>query len=128
MSDEDLTAPLEPGTQTEVAPEQTQCSDLHRDGTHAKQPECIGRYRVDRVLGKGSFGVVYLAYDESLQRSVALKLPHARLLDHDGLAEAYLTEARTVANLDHTNIVPVHDVGSTDEFPVLRRLQVHRRH
>ena len=117
MSDEDLTAPLEPGTQTEVAPEQTQCSDLHRDGTHAKQPECIGRYRVDRVLGKGSFGVVYLAYDESLQRSVALKLPHARLLDHDGLAEAYLTEARTVANLDHTNIVPVHDVGSTEQFP-----------
>ena len=32
-------------------------------------------------------------------------------------AEAYLTEARTVANLDHPNIVPVYDVGSTEEFP-----------
>jgi serine/threonine protein kinase len=32
-------------------------------------------------------------------------------------AEAYLVEARTVANLDHPNIVPVHDAGSTDEFP-----------
>src|SRR5262249_14440490 len=32
-------------------------------------------------------------------------------------AEAHLTEARTVANLDHPNIVPVHDVGSTEDFP-----------
>jgi hypothetical protein len=48
---------------------------------------------------------------------VAIKVPHARLIAQPSDAEAYLTEARTVANLDHPNIVPVHDVGSTGEFP-----------
>jgi serine/threonine protein kinase len=48
---------------------------------------------------------------------VAVKVPHARLVSRPEDAGAYLAEARTVANLDHRNIVPVHDVGSTDEFP-----------
>src|SRR5262249_25595787 len=83
----------------------------------APQPERIGRYRIERVLGKGGFGLVYLAHDDQLQRSVAIKVPHRKLVDRPEAAEAYLTEARTVANLDHPNIVPVHDVGSTEEFP-----------
>jgi serine/threonine protein kinase len=69
------------------------------------------------VLGNGGFGLVYLAHDEQLQRLVAIKVPHARLIAHASDAEAYLTEARTVANLDHPNIVPVYDVGSADQFP-----------
>jgi serine/threonine protein kinase/formylglycine-generating enzyme required for sulfatase activity len=69
------------------------------------------------LLGKGGFGLVYLADDERLQRLVAIKVPHARLIAQPSDAEAYLTEARTVANLDHPSIVPVFDVGSTDEFP-----------
>jgi eukaryotic-like serine/threonine-protein kinase len=80
-------------------------------------PAFIGRYRVERLLGEGGFGVVYLAHDDQLQRPVAIKVPHAHLLARDTDAEAYLAEARTVANLDHPNIVPVHDVGSTDKFP-----------
>ena len=81
------------------------------------QPRRIGRYRVERVLGKGGFGLVYLAHDEQLQRPVAIKVPHRRLVARPEDAEAYLTEARTVANLDHPNIVPVYDVGSTEDFP-----------
>jgi serine/threonine protein kinase/formylglycine-generating enzyme required for sulfatase activity len=80
-------------------------------------PERIDRYRIERELGKGSFGVVYLAYDDQLARSVAIKVPHAHVLAESGNAEAYLTEARTVASLDHPNIVPVHDVGSTPQTP-----------
>jgi eukaryotic-like serine/threonine-protein kinase len=80
-------------------------------------PTHIGRYRIERVLGAGGFGRVYLARDEQLQRLVAIKVPHARLLAHAGDAETYLREARTVASLDHPNIVPVFDVGNTETFP-----------
>lgn len=77
----------------------------------------IGRYRIERVLGKGGFGLVYLAYDEQLDRRVAIKVPHTQLINRPEDAEAYLTEARTVAGLDHPNIVPVYDLGSSPEFP-----------
>ncbi len=82
-----------------------------------QQPQQIGRYRVQKILGKGGFGLVYLAFDEQLKRAVAIKVAHARLIARPEDAEAYLTEARTVASLDHPNIVPVHDVGSTEQFP-----------
>ena len=80
-------------------------------------PQQIGRYRIEKVLGEGGFGRVYLAHDDQLRRLVAIKVPHARLVAQATNAEAYLAEARTVANLDHPNIVPVHDVGSTENCP-----------
>ena len=89
----------------------------HDGGTPAEHPQRIGRYRIERVLGKGGFGLVYLAHDEQLNRRVAMKVPHAKLISKPEDAEAYLAEARTVANLDHPGIVPVHDAGSTDECP-----------
>ena len=58
-----------------------------------------------------------IAHDEQLDRLVAIKVPHAKLISQPDDAEAYLAEARTVANLDHPGIVPVHDVGSTDDCP-----------
>ena len=63
----------------------------------AATPTHIGRYRVERLLGQGGFGLVYLAHDDQLQRLVAIKVPHARLVARPEDAEAYLTEARTVA-------------------------------
>ena len=80
-------------------------------------PEKIGRYRVENVLGTGAFGRVYLAYDDELKRPVVIKVPHVSSVSRPDDAKRYLTEARTVANLDHPHIVPVHDVGSTDECP-----------
>ncbi|MCO6045291.1 protein kinase [Aeoliella sp. ICT_H6.2] len=69
----------------------------------------IGRYRVLSILGEGAYGRVYLGFDDELQRRVAIKVPTTQheMKDH----ETYLSEARTVASLDHPNIVPVHDVG-----------------
>ena len=83
----------------------------------ADQPANIGRYRVERLLGRGGFGLVYLARDEQLNRPVAVKVPHAELVSQSQDAELYLAEARTVARLDHPHIVSVYDVGSTEEFP-----------
>jgi serine/threonine protein kinase/formylglycine-generating enzyme required for sulfatase activity len=86
-------------------------------GPQQRVPGTIGRYRVAKLLGQGGFGSVYLAYDDQLQRPVAIKVPHPELVSRAADAERYLMEARTVASLDHPNIVPVYDVGSTEAFP-----------
>ena len=76
---------------------------------------CGGRYRLERILGEGGFGRVYLAYDEELQRQVALKLPTAKRFRQAKHAMSYLSEARTVASLDHPNVVPVYDMGRNED-------------
>jgi serine/threonine protein kinase len=78
-------------------------------------PERIGRYRVEKLLGAGGFGRVYLAHDDELARPVAIKVPHAHRVSRPEDVEAYLSEARVLASLDHPHIVPVHDVGHTDD-------------
>jgi serine/threonine protein kinase/formylglycine-generating enzyme required for sulfatase activity len=88
---------------------------LRTTDSEAEQPERIGRYRLERVLGQGAFGIVYLAHDEQLERKVAIKVPDRRFVSRPEDAQAYLREARTVANLDHPSIVPVYDVGSTED-------------
>ncbi len=80
-------------------------------------PERIGRYRVVKFLGKGGFGLVYLAQDEKLDREVAVKVPHPDRIVRPEDADPYLVEARTLARLDHPHIVEVYDVGGTDEHP-----------
>ena len=75
----------------------------------------IGRYRVISVLGEGGFGRVYLAHDDQLDRSVAIKVPRRDRISRPEDADAYLAEARVLASLDHPHIVPVHDVGTTDD-------------
>ncbi len=80
-------------------------------------PPRIDRYRILRELGGGGFGIVYLAHDEQLQRDVAIKVAHPRILGEYADHNMFLDEARLVASLDHPNIVPVYDVGSTKDFP-----------
>jgi hypothetical protein len=72
--------------------------------------EMFGRYRIERLLGQGAMGAVYLAYDEQLHRRVALKTPcflggHAR-----ELVQRFYREARAAATLRSPNICPVYDV------------------
>jgi serine/threonine protein kinase/formylglycine-generating enzyme required for sulfatase activity len=78
-------------------------------------PEHIGRYRVERLLGEGGFGRVYLAHDDQLHRPVAIKVPHRQRVSEPKDVEAYLAEARVLASLDHPNVVPVYDVGRTED-------------
>jgi eukaryotic-like serine/threonine-protein kinase len=84
-------------------------------GSTIGDPSTIGRYRIIHRLGQGGFGTVYLAHDDDLDRSVAIKVPNPeRITDPEDL-ELFLIEAKILAKLDHPNIVPVHDVGRTQD-------------
>ena len=80
----------------------------------ALQEAVAGRYAVERELGRGGMGVVFLARDLALDRLVAIKLlPPARAASADQRAR-FLKEARTAARLSHPNIVPIHSVEESD--------------
>lgn len=68
------------------------------------------RYETERVLGEGGMGTVDLARDHDIDRRVAIKRLRAELAGTTGIAR-FAEEVRTVARLEHPNIVPVHDVG-----------------
>ena len=75
----------------------------------------IGRFVVLRELGRGAMGVVYAAYDEELDRKVAIKLLHAgRGADASQGHAMLLREAQAMARLAHPNVVAVHEVGVLD--------------
>lgn len=78
----------------------------------AANPEVrLGRYRVERRLGGGAMGSVYLAVDESLERNVAIKV----LRREDDLHRARMQrEAKALAKLSHPNVVTVHEVAEQD--------------
>ncbi|MEE8467782.1 MAG: FHA domain-containing serine/threonine-protein kinase [Planctomycetota bacterium] len=74
----------------------------------------IRGFAIERLLGRGGMGRVYLATQESLARKVALKVLAAELEADEAFVERFQTEARTAAALAHTNVVTVHDVGECD--------------
>jgi len=71
----------------------------------------IGGYKVERTLGRGGMGQVYLAIQESLARQVALKVLAPRLAADAEFVRRFQAEARAAAALNHPNIVTVYDVG-----------------
>ena len=68
-------------------------------------------YRIERVLGRGGMGVVYLAHQLGLDRMVALKLLAPHLAEDERFRERFQRESQLAASLDHPNIVPIFDAG-----------------
>ncbi|HMJ59520.1 MAG TPA: serine/threonine-protein kinase, partial [Gemmatimonadales bacterium] len=80
------------------------------------QSAVAGRYSLERELGRGGMGVVYLAREVRLDRPVAIKLlPPSKTVDPK-LRERFLKEARTAARLSHPNIIPIYAVEEVGEF------------
>ncbi|MHC4607088.1 MAG: protein kinase domain-containing protein, partial [Planctomycetota bacterium] len=75
----------------------------------------LGHCRVERLIGRGGMGEVYLGQHEGLNRSVAIKILPPYLARDSGFTERFLREARTAAQLEHPNVVQVHDVGQEGE-------------
>jgi tRNA A-37 threonylcarbamoyl transferase component Bud32 len=87
------------------------------------QVESLGRYRIEKELGRGAMGRVFLAYDPTIDRRVAIKtiqvfasLPEA---DRAQARERFLREARSAGKLLHPGIVTIFDVGEADGVPYL---------
>lgn len=79
-------------------------------------PRTIGRFHVVRRLGEGGMGVVYFAYDEDLDRRVAIKIYDPKRVDDPQDARRRLVrEARAMAKLSHPNVVQVYEVGTIGE-------------
>jgi ABC-type oligopeptide transport system substrate-binding subunit/tetratricopeptide (TPR) repeat protein len=77
------------------------------------------RYRLDAEIGRGGMGMVFQAHDTALERDVAVKvLSEASGLGTEGTARL-LQEARAAAQVNHPNIVSVHDVGEADGLPFI---------
>jgi WD40 repeat protein len=75
------------------------------------RPSRLGRFELRGELGRGAFGVVFLAYDPTLRREVALKVPRAESLLTTEHRVRFRQEAQAAANLNHPNIVAVYDAG-----------------
>jgi WD40 repeat protein len=71
----------------------------------------VGRFLIERELGRGGFGVVYLAHDPQLGRPVALKVPHAHALDDADARARFRREAEAAAGLQHPNLMQVYEAG-----------------
>jgi serine/threonine-protein kinase len=83
----------------------------------------VGKYRVDGLIGRGSVGIVYKAYDGQIDRPVAIKTLRLDLLsgiaDRDRLLKRFSTEARSAGRCVHPNIVTVFDYVEQDDTPYI---------
>src|SRR4051794_16435332 len=78
-----------------------------------------GRYRIEDEIGSGGMSTVYCAFDETLERQVALKIMHSDISSDPAALERFRREARTVAQLSHPHVVMVIDAGEDQGHPYI---------
>ena len=84
------------------------------------QPQTLGKYQIQGILGKGAMGVVYKGFDPNIARVVAIKTIHASLLDTDmgrELLNRFRNEAQAVGRLNHANIVAIYEFDQDHGTP-----------
>ena len=109
-----------PAVKSPAAPESTQPASTQPATTQSPDRSSLGRYRIDRQLGRGAMGAVYLGHDPKIGRQVAIKTM-ALVQEFDGadLAEArarFFREAETAGRLQHPDIVTIFDAGEDQDL------------
>jgi serine/threonine-protein kinase len=87
-----------------------------RDELLALQSAVAGRYSIEREIGRGGMGRVYLARDVALDRPVAMKVLPPEHASHGEVRDRFLLEARIAARLSHPNIVPIFAVEEAGDY------------
>lgn len=82
-------------------------------------PNTLGGYRIERLLGEGGMGAVYLARDDRLERSLAIKTLKPQVALQPGAVERFLREARAIARVAHDNIIPILHIGEDAGMPYI---------
>jgi hypothetical protein len=77
-------------------------------------PSTFGRFELKELLGKGSFGLVYLGWDTVMKRDIAVKIPREGTLISTEDTQTFLREARIASMLSHPNIVPLYETSTID--------------
>ena len=83
------------------------------------QYKSLGKYQIQDVLGKGSMGVIYVAFDTALERKVAVKTMTSELMTDPQLRKRFYTEARAAGALRHTNIITIFELGEEQKTPYI---------
>jgi hypothetical protein len=78
-----------------------------------------GRFRLEEQVGSGGMSTVYRAFDQTLERTVAIKLMHRSLSGDEQQLERFRREARAAARLSHPHVVTVIDAGEDDGHPYI---------
>ena len=86
-------------------------ADGAQTSSDVSQLKRVGRFLIEREVGRGGLGVVFLAVDPRLGRKVAVKIPHFSALFSDVLRRRFLREAEAAARLSHPHLVALHEVG-----------------
>ena len=76
-------------------------------------------YRIERRLGRGGMGIVYLAVEEALERKVALKLISPDAASEEVFRARFAHESRIAASIEHPNVVPIYSAGEEDGIPYI---------
>lgn len=95
-----------------VAPDPSNLDRFGADsGLDIQTTRRVGRFQIERELGRGGLGIVYLAHDPQLGREVAIKVPRFEALLDDGMLRRFLREAEAAARLSHPHLVTLLEVG-----------------
>ena len=93
--------------------------DLSWDQSQENSTIFMGRFELREAIGRGSYGIVYRAYDRITEREVALKLPRPELRGLKTVSQRFHREGASISDVVHPGLVPLLDIGVTDEMQYL---------
>lgn len=104
------------GTDSSSGEPDDQSSGPSAEKTAAWIGRVLGKYKITGLLGQGGMGVVYRAYDSTIERDVAVKLLPAELASDKSILDRFLAEAKAAGRLAHPHVVSIHEIGQHGEI------------